>query len=122
MGTSAQAGCTLMSSKSWAGVTSVPLLLAVATAMNLRHVVGGLLSTWMESEEDVEEGADGIGWRDPTIALRIRSVTGPWKRRMRLSLVDHRAATAGLASKADIASSDRLGWTMSAILFRRSVP
>ena len=103
-------------------MTSVLSLLVVATAMNLRQVVGSLLRTWIESVEAVEEGADGISWRDPTMAVRARSVTGPWKRRMRLSLVDQRAATTGLASKAAITSSDKLGLTMSAILVSKSDP
>ena len=102
-------------------MTSVPSLLVVAT-MNLRHVIGSLLRTWIESVEAAEEGADGIGWRDPTMAVRMRSVTGPWKQRMRLSLVDHLAATMGLTSKAAIASSDKFGQMISAILVSKLVP
>ena len=59
--TSAQAGWDLMSSRSWASVTSKPSLLVVAMAMNLRHVVGGLFRIWMESVESEEDGADGMG-------------------------------------------------------------
>ena len=59
--TSAQAGWDLMSSRSWAGVTSEPSLLVVAMAMNLRHIVGGLFRIWMESVESEEDGADRMG-------------------------------------------------------------
>ena len=105
-------GCALSSSSNCSSETSEPSGLMVATDRNFKRVVGGLLRSHMSSDGDgggmpsaalvsisTDQLIRTLACMAPKMAAFMSGDTGPWKQRIKLSLVDHLAATKGLTSK-----------------------
>ena len=130
MSTFCQAGWSLRSMRSSLSVTVCLSPCIVATAMNFRHVMGGLFSNWILGGEG---GADGsrvsAGWgkgakarcRAWLRALYMSSEMTLLKCRTRFPLTDHRTATKEFSSKSTSCSSVRCPAILPRNWVRRSM-